>query len=220
MFDSIITGGLTIVNFLICMVASLFLGLVASIVNMKTGKSNHNFSLTLSVLPVIVTTVIMMVNGNLGTGIAVAGAFSLVRFRSLPGNSKEILFVFFAMAIGLACASGYIAYAVCFTALVSLFIIALSFLKFGEDKSGEKILKITIPEDLDYTEVFKETFTKYLSKNELVQVKTTNMGSLFELTYKIKLKNNIKEKELIDDIRIRNGNLKINLSQDLLEERL
>ena len=181
---------------------------------MKTTKSNKNFITTLVILPVLVTVVILLVNGNLGTSVAVVGAFSLVRFRSIPGNSKEILDVFFAMAIGLAVGTGYIAFAVIFTLITSLISYILYKTNFGEDQTKDRILKIAIPEDLDYEEAFDDIFKKYLDSVSLRQSKTINMGSMFELTYIVNLKTNIKEKELIDSVRVRNGNLKVSLTHE------
>ena len=213
MFNSILTTTLTPNNFIICLITAFILGLIVALIHMKTNKSTKNFITTLALLPMIVAMVIMLVNGNLGTSVAIVGAFSLVRFRSIPGNSKEILNVFFVMAIGLACGTGYILYAAIFTILVSLITLCLSLFKF--DINDEKYLKIVIPEDLDYTDIFNDLFEKYLNNYKLIQSKTTNMGSLFELTYCVELKNNINEKELIDEIRCRNGNLKVMLSHPL-----
>lgn len=214
MFNSIITTTLNLNNFLICLISSFILGVMVSFVHMKTTKSNKNFISTLAILPMLVTMVIVLVNGNLGTSVAIMGAFSLVRFRSIPGNSKEILNVFFTMAIGLACGMGYIGYAVVFTLIVSLVSIILNMFNFNNNET--KILKILIPENLDYTNVFDDIFNKYLNNYDLAQSKTTNMGSLFELTYMINIKKNISEKEFIDEIRCRNGNLKISLSHQLI----
>ena len=214
MFNSIITTTLTLNNFLICLISSFILGIIVSFVHMKTIKSNKNFISTLAILPMLVTMVIVLVNGNLGTSVAIMGAFSLVRFRSIPGNSKEILNIFFAMVIGLACGMGYIGYAVVFTLIVSILSVILNIFNFNNCET--KMLKILIPENLDYTNVFDDIFNKYLKNYDLVQSKTTNMGSLFELTYIIDLKNNLSEKEFIDEIRCRNGNLKISLSHPLV----
>lgn len=219
MFNTILGENLNIISFTICLCTSLVLGLVISIVHMKTTKSNKNFITTLAILPSLVATVILLVNGNLGTSVAVLGAFSLIRFRSVPGNSKEILSVFFAMAIGLAVGVGYIGFAVLFTLAISLIILLTSILKFGEDAKIKK-LKILIPEDLDYSEVFDDIFSKYLSKYDLISAKTVNMGSIFELTYDITLNKNINEKEFIDALRIRNGNLKIAISHPLTDQEL
>ena len=221
MFSSILTSNLSITNFMICIFAALILGVISALVHkMTSDKNSQNFINTLAILPALVTTVIIMVNGNLGTSIAVAGTFTLVRFRSIPGNSKEIMSVFFAMAIGLAVGSGYILYAACFTLIVSLVIILFSKLRFGSIANESKILKIVVPEDLDYAEDFKEVFAKYVKESELIQTKTIDMGSLFELTYKVKEKDGIKEKEFIDEIRERNANLKVVLSHPIMEAEL
>lgn len=221
MFSSILTSNLSIINFMICIFSSLILGVISALVHkMTSDKNSQNFINTLAILPALVTTVIIMVNGNLGTSIAVAGTFTLVRFRSIPGNSKEIMSVFFAMAIGLAVGSGYIFYAACFTLIVSLVIILFSKLRFGSIANDSKILKIVVPEDLDYAEDFKEVFAKYVKEKELIQTKTIDMGSLFELTYKVKEKDGIKEKEFIDEIRERNANLKVVLSHPIMEAEL
>ena len=220
MFSSIIGSTLTLSTFAICIGVSLILGFIVAFMHMKTTKSNKNFVTTLFVLPALVTTVILLVNGNLGTSVAVMGAFSLVRFRSLPGNSKEILSVFFAMAIGLAIGVGYIGFAAIFTILISIIIALLNVLNFGEETKNTKMLKILIPEDLDYTEVFNDIFVDYIDHADMVSAKTVNMGSIFELTYRVDLKNNINEKEFIDKLRVRNGNLKITLSHPLTDQEL
>lgn len=215
MFNSIIGSGLGVMNFSICVVTSIILGFVVAYLHMKTTRSNQNFINTLVILPVLVTVVILLVNGNLGTSVAVVGAFSLVRFRSIPGNSKEILDVFFAMAIGLAVGTGYIAFAIIFTLITSILSLALYKLKFGINKSKGRILKISIPEDLDYENVFEDIFKKYTDEVVLHQAKTINMGSMFELTYLVNLKSEISQKELIDDIRVKNGNLKVVLTHEI-----
>ncbi len=220
MFNSILSTNLTLINFAICILTSFVMGLIVALVHAKTNRTNKNFITTLVVLPALVTIVILLVNGNLGTAVAVGGAFSLVRFRSIPGNSKEILSVFFAMAIGLAIGTGYIAYSIIFTLIASFIILFLHFIKFGEKGEKTRILKISIPEDLDYTEVFNDIFDEYLNSVELTVAKTVNMGSMFELTYLIDLKNNINEKEFIDKIRVKNGNLKISLTHEMIGEVL
>jgi len=165
--------------------------------------------MTIALMPAIVQMVIMLVNGNLGTGIAVMGAFSLVRFRSIPGNAKEINSIFMAMAVGLATGTGYVAAAVVFVIILGGVSILYNITGFGEVKIKEKELRITIPEGLDYTGVFDDLFNQYTKKNELIQVKTANMGSLYKLSYRIILKNPVEEKAFIDDLRCRNGNLEI-----------
>ena len=216
MLESIFTtNNLTISDLLICSGVSLVLGFIIAIVHKITSKYSKNFLITLTVLPILVMTIIFMTNGNLGTSIAIVGAFSLVRFRSLPGTSKEIMSIFFSMTIGLAMGMGAIIFAIIMTILVSLVIIILSKTKFGEKNSNEKILKVVLPEDMDYETVFDEVFKKYLNNYKLNNVKTINMGSLFELSYTINEKNDISEKQFIDDIRVRNGNLKVSLSHNL-----
>lgn len=218
MFNSIIESGLTIINFSICVVVSIILGFIVALLHMKTTRSNQNFINTLVILPTLVTVVILLVNGNLGTSVAVVGAFSLVRFRSIPGNSKEILDVFFAMAIGLAVGTGYIAFAIIFTLITCILSFALYKFKFGIDKSKKRILKIAIPEDLDYESAFKDTFDKYTNEIILNQAKTTNMGSMFELAYSVNLKDEVSEKEFIDEIRVINSNLKVILTHDVVDK--
>ena len=220
MFNSILGETLTISSFAICTVVALILGFVIAILHMKTTKSNRNFVTTLAILPVLVTAVILLVNGNLGTSVAIVGAFSLVRFRSIPGNSREIMAVFFSMAVGLAVGVGYIGFAAAFTLVIALVLIILNLVKFGEVKSTEKLLKIYIPEDLDYTECFEDIFKEYTDSAELRKAKTVNMGSIFELTYLINVKNDKNEKEFMDKLRVKNGNLKIVITHPLLEEEL
>lgn len=219
MFISILesTGGLTIGGAIICTVASIILGLTIAYIYMGQGRCSKNFAITLVTLPVLVQVVIMMVNGNLGTGVAILGAFGLVRFRSVPGTSKEICCVFFAMAVGLATGMGFITFAVMITVVISLLLLILSKTTFGETKSL-RLLKITIPESLDYTEAFNDIFERYAKEVTLNRVKTTNLGSLFELNYDIVLKDDKQEKALIDELRCRNGNLTIVCSRPQMEK--
>ena len=200
---------------LVCTLVSIILGVIVAYTHKKTSKYSKNFLITLAILPVLVQTVMIMVNGNLGTSIAIVGAFSLVRFRSLPGTSKEILSVFFAMAIGLATGMGHIFFASIMAVIVSVSIILFNKLKLFDLNPNTKMLKILIPENLDYTNMFNDIFKKFVKEYKLERVKMTNMGSLFELSYRITFKNDINEKEFIDEIRIRNGNLKIILSHEL-----
>ena len=213
MFTSILdsTAALTVQNGILCLATALALGMVVAVVYQLCGASSKNFTITLALMPALVQVVIMMVNGNLGAGVAVMGAFSLVRFRSVPGSSKEILLVFFAMAVGLATGMGHLLFAAFFTVILSILMLILCRTSFGEHTADpvEKELKVTIPEDLDYTHIFDDLFEKYASRADLTKVKTTNMGSMFTLTYHIRLKNADQEKELLDEIRCRNGNLTI-----------
>lgn len=178
---------------------------------MHKSRYTKSFVTTLALLPAVVSVVIMMVNGNVGTGVAVAGTFSLVRFRSVPGTAKEIGALFLAMGTGLVVGMGYIAYAFLFAIVLGLATLVYNQLDFGLSKKGQlyKTLHITIPEDLNYSDVFDEVFLDYTSSYELVQVKTTNMGSLFRLTYNLTLTQKGIEKEFIDKLRCRNGNLEI-----------
>ena len=207
-------------SLLLCSFCSIILGLIIAITHKTTSKYNKNFLTTISLLPLLIQTVIIMVNGNLGTSVAILGAFSLVRFRSLPGTSKEILSVFFAMTIGLITGMGYLIFAILVTLICCILLIVLDKITIFNKDKNEKILKIIIPEDLDYTNVFDNIFKKYVMNQELLQVKTINMGSMFELSYKIKLKTEINEKKFIDELRIKNGNLKIIITHPLEESDL
>lgn len=209
-FDSSTVTVIPVYQFLLCVVVSLLLGIVLAAAYTYKSKYNAGFVRTLAILPAVVCIVIMMVNGNVGTGVAVAGAFSLVRFRSVPGSAKEIGAIFIAMGAGLVSGMGYLGYAVLYTVILSLVMSLYVQIRAWEKNAGsEKTMVITIPEDLDYTEVFDDLLEAYTSRYELTEVKTTNMGSLFKLTYQLSLKDTSKEKEMIDHLRCRNGNLEI-----------
>ena len=210
MFNSILSDTLSIDSFIICILCSLVLGAALAWVHSRFNTSSKGFVITIALLPAIVQMVIMLVNGNLGTGVAVMGAFSLVRFRSVPGNAKEINSIFLAMAVGLATGTGYIAAAVLFALILGGVSILYHATNIWEPKQKEKELKITIPEGLDYMGIFDDLFQKYTLKNELIKAKTANMGSLYKLEYRIQLKNPSEEKQFIDELRCRNGNLEIN----------
>lgn len=203
------TAAFSLGTFLACTAASLVLGIVIAVIYMYRNTYTKGFVVTLVLMPAIVQMVIMLVNGNLGTGVAVMGAFSLVRFRSVPGTAREISSIFLAMAVGLATGMGYIGIAALFVVVIGAADTIFTVSRFGEKQTRERALRITIPESLDYTEVFEEIFEQYLKRWELVQVKTTNMGSLFRLDYQVVLKNRKEEKKMIDDLRCRNGNLEI-----------
>ncbi|MBO4733355.1 MAG: DUF4956 domain-containing protein [Clostridia bacterium] len=212
-FDSDTTAVISVSNFLLCVGLSLLLGIVMALSYTFKTRYTKSFLLTLAMLPAVVCVVIMMVNGNIGTGVAVAGAFSLVRFRSAPGTAKEITMIFLAMGTGLIAGMGYLGYAVLFTVIMCLVFMLYNALNLGERHiSSYKTLAVTIPEDLNYTEVFDDILKHYASSYELKKVKTTNMGSMFRLTYDIALKDKKFEKEMIDAIRVRNGNLEISIS--------
>lgn len=213
LFDSDITVVISVADFLLCIGFSLILGLILTLSYMYKTRYTKSFLLTLGVLPAVVCVVIMMVNGNVGAGVAVAGAFSLVRFRSVPGSAKEICTLFLAMGAGLVAGMGYLGFALLFTLIMCLVLIVYNRISFGSVKNAllYKTVKIVIPEDLDYTGVFDSVFSEYCSVFEITGVKTTNMGSMFKLTYDVILKDASKEKEFIDKLRIRNGNLEISV---------
>lgn len=194
---------------LICIGAALVLGLITSFLYMYKNSYNKGFAAALVLLPMVVAAVVSVVNGNIGIGIAVGGAFGLVRFRSAPGTARDILAIFLAMAAGLICGSGYVALALIVVILVCLIGFILLSIGFGGKSFKSRMLRITVPESLDYTGAFNDIFKKYTTSCELEKVKTTNMGSLYKLFYKIDLKDPRREKEMIDAIRVRNGNLEI-----------
>lgn len=214
LFDNELTELISIGDFMLCLGVSLLLGLVTAIAYAWRNEHTKSFVTTLALLPAVVAVIIMMVNGNIGAGVAVAGAFSLVRFRSAPGTAKEIVAIFLTMGTGLIAGMGYLGFAALFTLVMSLTFLLYSYItERVSSGSVSKTLKITIPEDLDYTDVFDDIFAEFTNKCELIKVKTTNMGSMFRLTYDITLKYTAKEKEMIDRIRERNGNLEIMVSR-------
>ncbi len=213
--ESMVTS-ITTESFLLCCLTSIVLGAAVAGIYMFRHAHSKNFVITLALLPLIVQMVIMLVNGNLGAGIAVMGVFNLVRFRSIPGSAKDIGSVFFAMAIGLATGVGFLILACLFTVIVGVVNVAYVLSPFGKPKEPEKALKITIPEDLEYDGVFDEVLSRYTAESELVEVRTTNMGSLFQLEYAIRLKEPGCEKQMIDELRCLNGNLKISCGRPSL----
>lgn len=210
-FDTDMTAVISVEKFLLCLGVSLALGLVLALGFMFRSRYTKSFVVTLAVLPSVVCIVIMMVNGNVGAGVAVAGAFSLVRFRSVPGSAREITMLFLAMGAGLIAGMGYLGYAVLFTLVMVLVNLVYNSLGLGTGKQSHRTLNITIPEDLNYTQVFADILDMYTTRCQLVRVKTTNMGSLFRLTYDLTLKDDKQEKELIDQLRCRNGNLEVSI---------
>lgn len=221
MLESILTQTTTTVSMqscLICMGVAIILGVIISTVHKLTTRTTPNFLITLTVLPILVQVVIFLVNGNLGTAFAVAGAFSLIRFRSMAGNSKEIVSVFWAMAVGLGLGMGYVMYTVLVTIIVAIVVVLATKVANTTQDLSERKLKIIIPENLDYEEVFNEILKKYTNKFELRKVKTTNMGSMYELVYIVSMKDKQKDKEFIDEIRQRNGNMLVMLERRELSE--
>ena len=215
LFDTDLVAVISVTDFLLCLGCSLVLGLVMAFAYMYRTRYTKSFVITLALLPAVVCVVIMLVNGNVGTGVAVAGAFSLVRFRSVPGTAKEICMLFLAMGAGLIAGMGYLGFAVLFTLVMCAVFVLYNCLDFGTKKNAAvfKTFTITIPEDLDYSGVFDDVFAEFTRSHDLIRVKTTNMGSMFKLTYNLELRDAAKEKEMVDKMRCRNGNLEIAVSK-------
>ena len=212
LFDSIIVGGdISVGTYLLCLLAAGVCGVVTALAASFRNHASKSFLSSLILLPMIVCTVIAMVNGNVGTGIAVMGAFSLIRFRSVPGKARDIVVIFLAMTAGLACAGGYIAIALLFSVIVSLGMIAVAIIPMGNERCMD--LHITIPESLRYMNEFDEVFARFTKSHRLLQAKTTNMGSLYKLHYRVEMKDAKQGQEFIDELRCRNGNLEIALSE-------
>lgn len=210
-FESILETNTMLNAYLIALAVSLVCGALTAFAAGFRSYATKSFLMCLILLPMIVTTVIMMVNGNVGTGVAVMGAFSLVRFRSVPGKAKDIAAIFLTMTAGLACAAGYVVIAVLFTVLVCTVMVVLSFIPMGVQKIMD--LTVTVPETLHFHDAFADVFAKYTSSCRLVRTKTTNMGSLYKLFYKVRLKDRNQMQAFIDDLRVRNGNLEISLAE-------
>ena len=209
MLSSIIGTELTLSTFLICTGVSLVLGIALALVAQFRARSSQSFAVTLALLPAVVQCVIMLVNGSIGAGVAVAGAFSLVRFRSVPGTAREIGAIFLAMALGLATGMGYVTLAALFFVIMAAAMTALTALNFGEKKEAQRLLKVTIPEDLDYDGLLDDLLGQYTKGWTLEKVKTTNMGTLYELHYLATLESDMASKVFLDAIRCRNGNLPV-----------
>lgn len=212
LFESVISPemGITAASFSICLVAALLCGIICAFAASVKTESSKSFLTSLIVLPMIVSTVITMVNGNIGTGVAVMGAFSLIRFRSVPGKAKDIAVIFLSMAAGLACSGGYVAIALLFTIIVSAVLIVLAYIPYGDDKKTE--LSITVPESLCYNDAFDDILRKYTHSYRLIRTKTASMGALFKLTYRIEMKKPAETQDFINELRCRNGNLEIVIS--------
>lgn len=212
MFTSTAENTISIGPAMLSVATAIILGLIIGIAYMAACKKDgygKNFIVGLVLLPAVVAVVILLIGSNVARAFSMAGAFALVRFRSAPGNAKDIAVVFFTMATGLACGLGYVTFAVLFVIIITLVLVVLSLSGFGGRNSGYRQLKVTVPENLNYTDAFDEVFDKYVTSRELRKVKTTNMGTLFELTYNIKIKNDVNEKQFIDALRVKNGNLNI-----------
>ena len=215
---SVVKATESIQNCLLCVGVAIILGIVISYTHKATTKTTPNFLLTLGILPMLVEVIILLASGQVEVSLAVAGAFSLVRFRSMPGNSKEIVSVFWAMAIGSALGLGYIWLSVLVTIIVAILIFVYTSILNKSTDNSQRRLKVVIPENLDYDDVFKDLLKKYTKEYELRKAKTTNMGSTYELTYLISLKNGVKEKQFMDDIRVRNGNMTVLLERPEISE--
>lgn len=223
MFNSIFdtsTAGLEVTTALIASGVALLLGIALALSHAKSSQTTKGMMITLAVLPVLVMAVMIMINGNLGTSIAILGAFSLIRFRSLEGRAKDLLAIFAAMMIGLACGMGHVLFGTVITAIYIFATLLFANTKLLEPDRYERVLKIVIPEDLDYEDVFTEVFKKYTSRHHLVRMKTINMGSLYKLTYDVRIKRGVKEKDFLDEIRVKNCNLKVLLSEPCCEEEI
>ncbi len=215
-FTSIISNGtFTATQFALATTTALLCGLVIAITYSIKNKCTRSFAITLVLLPAIVELVIILVNGNIGTGVAVAGAFSLVRFRSAPGRGQEITSIFLAMAVGLATGMGYIGVAILFAVVISIINLVMNIFKFGDTDENIRTLKIMVPENLDYEGKFEDIFERYLADYTYEEVKTSNMGSLYKLTLNVILKSDISTKKFLDELRTRNGNLDISLGRRL-----
>ena len=212
-FESILSGSFSVGLFLVCLGAAALCGLLISFIMSASGEAGKGFLISLVVLPMVVCTVILMVNGSVGTGIAVAGAFSLVRFRSVAGKAKDISAIFLVMTAGLACAAGYVVIALLFTLLVSLVILLLSRLSFWQKEMYE--LHITVPETLQFAGAFDDLFDRYTHSHKLTKTRTTNMGSLYKLSYDVELKDPHGTQAFMDELRCRNGNLEIMLCKKM-----
>lgn len=212
-FSSVSAGAITAASFFWCTLTALVLGALIALGTCYKSRYSSGFLATLALLPVMVEVIIMLVNGQIGTGIAIMGAFSLIRFRSVPGTAKEITGIFLAMVVGLACGGGYLGVAILSTVVVVGMSLLYAALGFGRPRREEKDLRITIPENLDYSGVFDDLWPEYTTAHELARVKSTNMGSLFQLSYRITMRDSAKEKALLDEIRCRNGNLEVSLSK-------
>ena len=222
-FDNIIeaAGSVGPQEFLLCIASALVSGLILSGLYMYRNRHSGSYAVTVVCLPAIVSAIIMAVSGNIGAGIAVAGAFSLVRFRSAPGSAKEIAVLFLAMASGLLCGMGYIAYALLFAVSVGLIFFTLTAIDFGgkREKNEERIVKIVIPEDVDYVTEIEPVLDDYTVSHELISVRSANMGSMYKLKYKVTMKDLAQQKELIDKVRVRNGNLEVAVIREETEHQ-
>lgn len=205
---------ITIVNLLMALGSALVLGVFTSLIYMKTHQDKNppqSFALTLVMIPAVIAVIVLLVGSNIARAFSLAGVFAIIRFRSAPGDPKDIAFVLLSMAIGLSCGMGYIGYAVVVALVLGLSMLLLDAVKFGKRHSTAKLLRITIPENLDYQDAFNDIMAKYTTRYNLCKVKTTDLGSLYELVYSLTTRDDLKEKDFLDELRCRNGNLNITL---------
>lgn len=227
MLESIITTtsgeSFTFINAIIVLVISIVLGLIISLSYMKTNNKDRfgsNFSVTLVMLPVIIAIIILLVGNNVARAFSLAGAFSIIRFRSAPGDPKDIAYIFFTLAVGLACGMGYIGYSILFTFVLCSTMLILEKFNFGTNKEKTMQLKIVVPEDLNFEGVFDSILNEYTNSYSVERVRTRDFGALFEITYLIKLKQGVSSKKLLDELRCKNGNLNISLTSSISESKL
>ena len=213
MLSSIISAGITVPTFFACILCAMALGLGTAAVFTFKARSTSSLMLAIAILPAAIALMIMMVNGNIGAGVAVAGAFALVRFRSVPGTAREISAIFVSMALGLACGMGLVGLAAMFFVVISALVIVLQLVGFGQTNARERLLKVTVPENLEYEGMFDDLFEKYLRSAELDRVRTTNMGTLYELSWRVSVRDESAVKEFLDALRCRNGNLTVSLGR-------
>lgn len=218
MFNTILTGPMELRTFLLCVGAAVCLGLLNAGVFMFRNRYSAGFAMTLSLLSPMVAMVIMLVNGSVGAGVAVAGTFSMIRFRSAPGTAREIGSIFLSVAVGIACGMGYIGLAAVFFTAMAVLTLALVLLRFGESEGTEKELRITVPEDLEFDEMFEDLFREYTREHRIDRIKTVNMGTMYELRYTVVLKDPKRTKAFLDAIRCRNGNLTVSCGSRRIEE--
>ena len=227
MLESIITSttgeSFTLTNTLIIIASAIVLGIIISLAYLKTHKKDGytpSFIISLIMLPTIISIIILLVGNNVARAFSLAGAFSIIRFRSTPGDTKDISYIFFTLAVGLACGMGYVGYAVIFTIILCAVMIILDSLKFAMPKSKAMVLKITVPEDLNFEGLFDEILNTNTTSWNMVRVRTRDFGALYELNYSIHLKNDVNQKKFIDSLRIRNGNLNISLTSCGAEDKI
>lgn len=227
MLESIITTtsgeSFTFINAIIVLITSIVLGLIISLSYMKTNSKDRfgsNFSVTLVMLPVIIAIIILLVGNNVARAFSLAGAFSIIRFRSAPGDPKDIAYIFFTLAVGLACGMGYIGYSILFTFVLCATMLILEKFNFGTNKEKTMQLKIVVPEDLNFEGVFDSILKKYTTSYSVERVRTRDFGALFEITYLVRLKQGVSSKSLLDELRCKNGNLNISLTSSISESKL